>query len=247
MEKVVSFAAESPLKRGSGIPQSLRCLADGTIDSKGGGFGGAYRMIKRFRRTLAQIKSTLKFLIVSQIARAFCLLMCAVFGIAMPAASQMVFFGCIFDLCCALCAVPAIKADAKGEGIRTKPIPDSVGELLIPAVTGTIIAAVSLAAPFICKWIMSINMLEQTLTEKSLSALLFTGILLALSAVFIEVTSTEGLFASSSKLSPAAFIPMALSVVMLLLTFFVPSVSEAMNMEFPGFIALAFSLIPLLV
>ncbi len=40
---------------------------------------------------------------------------------------------------------------------------------------------------------------------------------------------------------------MALSVVMLLLTFFVPSVSEAMNMEFPGFIALAFSLIPLLV
>lgn len=247
MEKAVSFAAESPLKRGSGIPQSLRCTADGTIDSKGGGFAGAYRMIKRFRRTLAQIKATLKFLIISQLARAFCLLMCAVFGIAMPAASQMVFLGCIFDLCCALCAVPSIKADAKGEGIRTKPIPDSVGELLIPAVTGTIIAAVSLAAPFICKMVMSLNMLELTFTDKSLSALLFTGVLLALSAVFVEITSSEGLFASSSKLSIASFIPMALSVAALAVTFLVPSVSEAMNVEFPGFIALAFSLIPLLV
>ena len=143
--------------------------------------------------------------------------------------------------------MPAIKHDAKGEGIRTKPIPDSVGELLVPAVTGTIIAAVSLASPFLCKWIMSLNMLEQTFTEKSLSALLFAGVLLALSAVFVEVTSTEGLFTSSSKLSGAAFIPMALSAVMLALIFLVPSMGEAMNMEFPGFIALAFSLVPLLV
>ncbi len=247
MEKTVSFACESPLKRGSGIPQSLRCSANGTVDSKGGGFCGAYRMIKRFRRTLAQIKATLKFLMISQLARAFCLLTCSVFGIVIPSASQLVFLGCVFDLCCAFCAVPAIKENAKGEGIRTKAIPDSVGELLIPAVTGTIIASVSLAAPFLCKWILSMNMMELGLTDKSLSAIMFSGILMALSAVFVEVTSAEGIFTSFSRLSPAAFIPMALSVIMLTLTFLVPGVGEAMNMEFPGFIALAFSLIPLLV
>ncbi len=247
MEKAVSFAAESPLKRGSGIPQSLRCTSKGTVESRGGGFGGTYRMIKRFRRVLAQIKSTLKFLMISQFARAFCLLMCAVSGIAMPSASQIVFLGCIFDLCCAFCAVPAIKENAKGEGIRTKPIPDSVGELLVPAVTGTIIAAFSLAAPFLCKWIMSLNMMELSFTEQSLSALIFSGILLALSAVFVEVTSAEGIFTSASKLSFASFIPMMLSILMLTLTFLIGGVGEAMNMQFPGFIALAFSLIPLLV
>ena len=247
MQKTVSFAAESPNKRGSGVPQSLRCTADGVIDSKGGGFGGAYRMIKRFRRALAQIKATLKFLMVSQFARAFCLLLCAVLGLSMPAASQMVFLGCIFDLCCAVCAVPAIKNEASGEGIRTKLIPDSVGELLIPAVTGTVVAITSIAAPFVCKLIMSANMMEQSFTEKSLSALIFTGMILALSAIFVEITAVDGLFASSSKLSPAAFIPMGLSVVFLALIFLFDGVGQAVNMEFPGFIALAFSLLPLLV
>ncbi len=247
MEKIVSFAAESPLKRGIGIPQSLRCTAYGTVDSMGGGFGGAYRMIKRFRRTLAQIKATLKFLLVSQVARAFCMLICAVLGLAMPSASQMVFFGCIFDLCCALCAVPTIKTEAKGEGIRTKPIPDSVGELLVPAVTGTVIAMMSVASPFICKLIMSLNMMEQNFTDKSLSALIFAGMLPALSAVFIEMTSVDGLFGSCSKLSPAAFIPLVLSVLTIVVIFLSKSVGQVMNMEFPGFIALAFSLLPLLV
>ncbi len=247
MQKTVSFAAEAPNKRGSGVPQSLRCAADGVVDSRGGGFGGAYRMIKRFRRTLAQIKATLKFLMVSQFARAFCLLLCAVLGLPMPAASQMVFLGCIFDLCCAICAVPAIKNEASGEGIRTKAIPDSVGELLIPAITGTVVAITSIVAPFVCKLIMSANMLEQNFTDRSLAALIFAGVLLALSAIFVEITAVDGLFGSSSKLSPAAFIPMALSVAFLALIFVFDGIGQAMNMEFPGFMALAFSLLPLLV
>ncbi len=245
--KVVSFAAECPLKRGSGVPQSLRCAADGTVSSKGGGFGGAFRMIKRFRRTLAQIKSTLRFLICSQIARCFWLLICAVLGLKLPSASQMVFMGCIFDMTCAFCALATVGKDAKGEGIRTKIIPGSVGELLIPSVTGTLIAALSVAAPFVYKLIMSLGMRDAPLDEATLSSLIFSGILLALSAVYIEMTSVDGLFGKASAINPWSFLPMGISVLLLALTFIFDGMGQAMQMSFPGFAGLAFSLIPLLV
>ncbi|MBQ7836250.1 MAG: hypothetical protein IJ389_03260 [Clostridia bacterium] len=247
VEKTVSFAAESPLKRGSGVPQSLKCAADGAVDSKGGGFCGAMRMIKRFRRTLAQIKSTLRFLICSQIARLFWMLICTVLGLSLPTASQIVLLGCILDMTCALCSLSCIGKRANGEGIRTRAIPDSVGELLIPSIAGTVIAAVSVASPFIYKLVMSMGMREANLTAETVSSLIFCGLLFALPVVFVEMTSVEGLFGKISGISPVLFVPLALSVLILVLSFSFEGFSQAMSLVFPGFIPLAFSLIPLLV
>ena len=245
--KTVSFAAESPLRKGSGVPQSLRSTADGIVDSRGGGVGGVFRMLRRFRRTLGQIKATLRFLICSQIARCFWLLLCAVLGLGMPSASQMVFMGCIFDLSCAFCSLANIKKNASGEGIRTKAIPNSVGELLIPSVTGTVIAVTSVVAPFIYKLVMNLGKREAPLTEETLSTLIFCGILLALSLVFVEMTGVDGLFGKISQISPVSFVPMGIIAVMMILCFLLDSLGQAMHMEFPGIIPLAFSLIPLLV
>ncbi len=245
-EGAVTIAAESPLKRGSGVPQSLRSSADGTVDGRGGGFGGAFRIIRLFTRTIAQIKATLKFLIVSQIARFFWLLICAVVGLSMPSASQMVFLG-VFDLACAMCALSSVKKKATGEGIRTKLIPNSVGELLVPSIVGTLIAVVSVVSPFVYKLVMSVNMMEANLTKEYVGSLTFVGLLIALSAVFVEMISSDGLFGKISGISPVSFVPMGIAAAVLALSFLLPSMGQAMALEFPGFIALAFALIPLLV
>lgn len=247
LDRVVSFAAESPLKRGSGVPQSLKITADGVVESRGGGFGGTMRMIKRFRRTLAQIKSTLRFLICSQTARLFWMLICTVLGLKLPTASQIVLLGCILDMSCALCSLASVGKQATGEGRKTRAIPDSVGEMLIPCVTGTLIAALSVASPFIYKLVMSLGMREAAMTDETLSTLIFAGILFALPVVFVEMASVSGLFAKASSLSPILFIPLGISALAAALSFTFGGLGEALSLTFPGFIALAFSLIPLLV
>lgn len=248
MQNNVSFAVESPLKRGSGVPQSLRCIADGIIESSGGGFCGAYRMIVRFRRVVAQTNSMLKFLITSQLARAFLLLVCAVLKLTLPSAAQMVFFGLVFDLCCAFCAIPSIKVNAKNEGMKVSPVPRSVGETLMAAVTGTLIAVSAVASPFIYKAVMAHNQLESaTYTDKGLSGLLFAGTLLALSAVFVEMISSDGLFGKSTRILPVYFVPMLLSVVIVFVSYVMNYFGQAMNIEFAGWLSLVFALIPLLV
>ena len=197
--------------------------------------------------TWVSIKSTLRFLICSQTARLFWMLICTVLGLKLPTASQIVLLGCILDMSCALCSLASVGKQATGEGRKTRAIPDSVGEMLIPCVTGTLIAALSVASPFIYKLVMSLGMREAAMTDETLSTLIFAGILFALPVVFVEMASVSGLFAKASSLSPILFIPLGISALAAALSFTFGGLGEALSLTFPGFIALAFSLIPLLV
>ena len=85
------------------------------------------------------------------------------------------------------------------------------------------------------------------MTDETLSTLIFAGILFALPVVFVEMASVSGLFAKASSLSPILFIPLGISALAAALSFTFGGLGEALSLTFPGFIALAFSLIPLLV
>ena len=244
----VSIAVETPLKRGSGVPQSLRCVADGIIESSGGGFCGAYRMIIRFRRAVAQTNSMLKFLITSQLARAFLILISTVLKLPLPGAAQIVFMGLVFDLCCALCAIPSVKVNARNEGMKVSPVPRSVGETLMSAVVGTLIAATAVVSPFIYKAVMAHNQLESAnFTDGGLSGLMFAGTLFALSAVFVEMISADGLFGKTTSILPVYFIPMLLTLSVVAVTYLFGYFGQAFSVEFAGWLSLVFALIPMLV
>ncbi len=240
----VSFACESYYKPGSGIPQSLRCIADGVVDSRGGGFVGAYRMISRFRQVLTGVRSTLQYLIASHVARAFLLLICMVAGVAMPGASVMVFMGLVFDFCCAVSSAASDRGN--GDKIGVSAIPRAVEEFIVPSVCGTLIAALSAFSPFICRAVMHASGRELTFTPESLMGCMLTGMILALTYAYADITSTKGLFAKGTRVGKAKLIPLALGGVMLLLGFTVSGIGASMGIAFPGFIALAFSTLPIL-
>ena len=240
----VSFACENPTKIGSGIPQSLQFTAGGIIDSRGGGFVGAYRMISRFRGVLTGMRSTLQYLIASQVARALVLLICMVMNVAIPGASIMVFVGLVFDLTCALASA---HQDRGGEGeLRASAIPRTIEEFLIPAICGTLIAVSSVAMPFVCKMIMSYTARDYKLSASGLTGFVFMGMIFALTVVYLDITSTKGIFAKDTRIGKTKVIVPVLATVILVLSFVFPSVSEAMGISFPGFISIAFAAVPTL-
>lgn len=240
----VSFACESYYKPGSGIPQSLRCISDGVVDSRGGGFVGAYKMIDRFRGVLSSVRSTLQYLIASHVARAFLLLICMVLGLKLPGAAMMVFLGLVLDLCCAFSS--AASSSGNRDKITASAIPRTVEEFIVPSVLGTLIAAVSVASPFICKAVMNASGRVCDFTPESLLGCMFGGMILSLCCAYADITSTKGLFARGTVIGKAKLIPLALSAVMILLSFAVPGPGASMGVSFPGFIALAFATLPTL-
>ena len=240
----VSFAAESYSKPGSGIPQSLRTIADGVVESRGGGFVGAYRMISRFKGVLGGIRSTLRYLIASHVARAFLLLICMVLGIAMPNASVMVFLGLVFDLVCAMASAASDTGESKRIGVRA--IPATFEEFIVPTVCGTLVAALSVASPFICKAVMNASGLECTFTDESLFGCIFVGFMAALTYAYADTTSSRGLFARDTKIGKMKLTAPITALVMTVLCFTVEGVGFAMGVTFPGLVPLAVSALPLL-
>lgn len=229
------------------IPQGIRTEAHGIVNSEGGGFDGVCRLIDKCRRSLLNIRSTLNYLITSQVARLVAMLLCAAAGLALPSAASLVLWGVILDFAVsfATATVPGEKKRARIRSGHISGTPDSSQEVLLPTMYGAALAVLSIAVPFVAKALASFGGFAPRLTDASIMTSSVASCIIAMPFIGAEYAGGYGLFSKKSKLSIFYIVPFAVSLISALLILFVPAVQEAFGAEFPGWIMTAFTLLPM--
>ena len=235
-----SFGTRAPGT--AGIPQVIRTCAGGIVDSGGGGFLGAARIIDKCRAATVNIRRAVDYLIFSHAARLVLLLLCACANLPMLSAPHLVFLGLILDF-----AAAASMAWAPGCGQTCRgALPDSAPEILRYFLYGTEAAVMSVASPFIGRSVMRLAGLECSLGDGELLACVFCGLCLTLPFAAAEISGGYGLFSRKSDCGRLIWLPAALSAAVILATLAIPVADTAFLTVFPGWILLAFCLLPLL-
>lgn len=247
MRKVdVAFAVPSP----SGvIPQGIRTEAHAIADTQGGGFGAVCQLVYRCRCALLNIRGALNYLIVSQVARLVLMLLSAAAGLQMPSAASLVLWGTVMDFAV---AIATANAPYQPELVRLRrgkisATPEGKREVLIPTMYGAMCAVLSIAVPFAGKMLLSYGGFNVPITANSLMTCSVLSCIAAMPFVGVEYGGGYGLFSKKSKLSLWYIAPFAIALASYVLILFVPSVRGAFEMEFPGWIMTAFTLVPLAV
>lgn len=243
----IAFAVSSP----SGVlPQGIRTEAHGVAISEGGGFDGVCKLMIKCRQALVNIKSILKYLIVSHVARLVLMLLSAAAGLELPGAATLIIWGVAIDFAVAFATATArngASSKAKLRRGRLSVAPDGAREVLLPTMYGAFLAVLSVAVPFVCLSVAKSAGVMLNATPTSLMTATVTACYLALPLIGAEICSDSGLFSKGAYRTAVLTLPFAVSVVSVLMLLFMPGAESAFGTTFPGWIMTAASLAPAII
>lgn len=243
----IAFAVSSPA---GVLPQGIRTEAHGVAISEGGGFDGVCKLMIKCRQALVNIRSILKYLIVSHVARLVLLLLSAAAGLELPGAAALIIWGVAIDFAVAFATATAPeggRAKAKLRRGHLSVAPDSAREVILPTMYGALLAVLSVVTPFICTSLTKSAGFVINATPVTLMTVSVLACILALPWVGAEICSDGGLFSKGAKRTVAYMLPFALSIISCLVLLFMPGAASAFGTSFPGWIMTAASLAPTII
>ncbi|MBQ8914966.1 MAG: cation-transporting P-type ATPase [Clostridia bacterium] len=227
------------------IFQGTRNAAHAVVrETSGGGFSAAVSLMERCRRTMLNIRSILKYLIVSHVARLILMLLAAALGLPLPSAGGLVFWGVILDFAVSFATATAHGADVKLRAGRVTLSPDSKRAVIVPTAYGAFLAVLSVAVPLVGKILMARAGFALDVTAEALTTCAALGCMVAMPFVGAEYAGGRGLFSKQSKLGLWYIIPFALAILISAAILIIPPVRAAFGAAFPGWMMSALTLVP---
>ncbi len=240
-----SFAVNTP----AGIlPQGIRTVAHGLVDSAGGGFCEVCNILKRCRGAMRDIRNSLKYLIASHVARLILMLVLSAAGMTLPTAPVLVFWGVILDFVTVIAtvAIDVRRDESVFSRGRISQAPDGKREVILPTMYGSLLAVLSVVMPFVSSALLKYGGLAPNMSGGAVMTCMVMSCIFAMPVIGAEYAGGYGLFSKKSKLSLLFIAPFAVAIAGMAVMLFIPDIRIAFGMEFPGWIMTAFSLVPAL-
>lgn len=223
--------SDASIAIGHSIPQSLRSTANAMSSSS----SGAVKLISGARRAMSNIRNILMYLISSQIARIVLLIVCSIGAFPMPDVQHMVFWGLLLDF--AVCMAIAYNKNSEYASFRERPIRINAENYIYPMLYGTLASVSAIAAPYLGRAVLKAMSREFLLEDRHMMTCIFVGCILAMLPIALEYSGSFGLFSNKSHYSKLFILPSSLVVGAVVF-------SVLFSKSNPGFMMLAFTLIP---